>query len=257
MRNFLPSILIVSVMLVSGCGTRIPSPGLGDIDIASFMEEPRDAEEPEREDLSHADRVRRSVALQMSQALFSYKFSVGGVWPWQREFEPGQWTKWEFCDASEIPDLETELAFLKEAEEEISWWRLSLDPPDDDAIIYEALIAEPDFSVRRLRAKMGPEEPFEVPVTEGTYGYAAPLRITPESLEAASVGEVDINVPAGSFTARHIRYGIPERGEIELWLSETVPGGVIRYRYTSPEKEVFTASLTDYGRDAETLLESY
>lgn len=96
----------------------------------------------------------------------------------------------------------------------------------------------------------------EVPVTEKTV-YRPPRRLTTESVEGATIGTEEIQTPAGTFTARRVEYQGAAGGGATTWfLSENVPGNVVRYQATRGGNQ-YTSSLLDYGRDATTQLDSY
>jgi hypothetical protein len=207
---------------------------------------------------SQQSQQGQQYAAQMSQVMFSYMFAPGGIWPWQKEFKKGEWSSWVVKSGSSGEQFSSEIAYLKDAGDGLRWWRLIYRDGEDE-IIYEALIRQEDFSVRRMRAKINDEEPSEVPVTEGAaYGpYGPPRRITEESLEAAIQETTTLRVPAGKFTAERAEYGGAARGTIELWLNDSVPGGVVKYRFTAEEGGETTGNLKEYGTGAETILGSY
>ena len=128
-----------------------------------------------------------------------------------------------------------------------------------------ALTFHPKRTPLRLRRQFpGDEEPVEVPVEEDSY-YAPPRRLGEESVEGAKVGTVEVTVPAGTFTAKHIRFGDAAGGTWEWWLCDEVPGGVVRYASRSQtssdegESEAldpneYDIQLESYGDDAKSKL---
>ena len=245
MKTLFFPLLFLSI-LSTGCGRHMPSPFRG----SGFM--PRVSIDPRKAATGPMD-LESQAALHMSKAIFSGVMAPGGVWLWQEDYEPGQWTSWEAEGA------ETELAFLKDAGEGKQWWRIRLIPDDEDDLAYEALIDRESFSARRIRAAFGEDEPFEVPLSEmlslGERGE--PDRLKPEFLASIVTGVETVSVPAGIFRSKRASYEVPEGGKLELWLNDSVPGGVVRYRYTSPEGESLTGNLTGFGDGAVTLLGSY
>ena len=96
-----------------------------------------------------------------------------------------------------------------------------------------------------------------MPVEEGTYGYVEPRRLTRESMEGAIVGSETVRVPAGSYTAQHLRYGGMDAGTYEWWLVDDVPGGMVRYSRSYQEQDAegidpynWTVELIASGRGA-------
>ncbi|MEA3507054.1 MAG: hypothetical protein U9R36_06170 [Elusimicrobiota bacterium] len=202
-------------------------------------------------------RQGQHYASQMSQVMFSYMFAPGGIWPWQKEFKEGEWSSWVVKSGSSDEEFNSEIAYLADDGEGRRWWRLTYRDGEEE-LVYEALIRQEDFSIRRMRAKINDDEPSEVPVTEGGYGpYGPPRRITPESLEAAVQETMTLRVPAGKVTAERAEYGGAAGGTVELWLNDRVPGGVVKYRFTSDDGEGVTGNLKDYGTGAKTILGSY
>jgi hypothetical protein len=126
----------------------------------------------------------------------------------------------------------------------------------------EALFDRETGEFVRMRGKMpGDEEATEMPVEEGTYGYVQPRRLTQESMEGARVGVETVQVPAGSYRADHIRYGGTGSGTWDWWLSDQVPGGMVKYGRSFDEQDPegpdpynWTLELLDSGRGAQSEL---
>ncbi|MGM0568374.1 MAG: hypothetical protein ACQESB_04055 [Elusimicrobiota bacterium] len=247
--------LALMALIISGCGSVLPTPSLNlspDINISPGASGKTSVDEPEEPSAGRGN----AYAAQMAQPMFSYMFSPGGMWLWQKDFKEGQWASWLLTSDSQ-EQIDVEIALLKNAEESRKWWRLGYED-SGTKIIYEALVLMDTFSLRRLRAKTNGEEPFEVPVAENTLGtYGSPSRITPESLQAAIVETQNITVPAGTFSAQRAEFGVTSGGQLEIWLNEEVPGGVVKYRLTEDGDEIFHSELKDYGEGAETILNSY
>jgi hypothetical protein len=158
------------------------------------------------------------------------------------DYEPGEWTRWRMQDAdAEGVAPEMERAFLHRADDGREWWRVkyvSATEESRDSITVEALFDPDTGEFVRMRGKMpGEEEASEMPVEEGTYGYVEPRRLTRESMEGAIVGSETVRVPAGSYTARHLRYGGMDAGTYEWWLVDEVPGGMVRYSRSYQEQD--------------------
>jgi len=242
------SITILMALLISGCGTLsvpVPIPGIDispDINISA----------PAQQRIHPQDIQYQRNTFRM---MFSYFFSVGGIWPWQKEFKPGQWCRWQVKNDGETS--KEELALLKRMENNREWWRLRLNFGNkEDEIIFESLIDSADYSLRRLRSKMGENEPQEIPVAEGSY-ITKPVKLTQESVKAATVGKEKVSVPAGNFTCNHIKYSdITGEGTLELWVNYDVPGGVVKYSFGS-NGDSLVFELEDYGTGAKTILNSY
>lgn len=193
--------------------------------------------------------------VSQAQILFGHAFSAGGMWPAQATYEPGEWVQYRATVSGESEAaLDTlERAFLKETEDGNEWWRVR-GFQQGNRWIYEALVDPARGEVVRLRAKDPEGNVGEVPVTENTV-YRSPQRLTEESVEGATVGTENIETPAGTFSARHVEY---QGGTITWYLSEEVPGHVVKYQVENQQQEAaWTSTLVAYGTDATTMLDSY
>ncbi|MFW6134242.1 MAG: hypothetical protein ACOC5R_01545 [Elusimicrobiota bacterium] len=240
------SIIILMVLLISGCGTlSVPTPG---IDLSPDINVNAPAQQQTQ---PQTVQYERNAFRMMS----TYFFSVGGIWPWQKEFKPGQWCKWQMKTQGETN--KAELALLKRMKNNREWWRMRMNLENKkNEMIFESLINSTDYSLRRLRSKMGEGEPHEVPIAEGSY-IQKPIKLTQESVSAATVGQTKVSVPAGDFTCDHVKYGdITGKGTMELWVNYDVPGGVVKYRFEA-NGDSYTVELIDYGTGAKTVLNSY
>ena len=107
------------------------------------------------------------------------------------------------------------------------------------------------------------KEPGEIPVQENTSAWHSdPIRLTRDSLKAATKGIDTISTPAGRLKARHLVYKTGQ-GLGEWWLSDEVPGGMVKYQITSSEskedseKDMYGAQLTAFGSGAKSRLQSF
>ena len=198
------------------------------------------------------------VMVNQAQMLFGYAFSAGGMWPAQAEYEPGEWTTYQITSSGNGGAvLDTlERAHLKTTSDGNEWWRVR-GVQDGEAWVYEALLNPQTQEVRRLRTRDPNGEVGEVPVTEQTV-YQPPQELTEESIEGATVGTRDVTTPAGTFTARQVEYqGTMGRGTITWFLTDAVPGHVVKYKVESDQQEAWTSTLIASGSDATTRLGSY
>lgn len=193
--------------------------------------------------------------------LFGVAFQSGSyVVTDQDVYDPGEWTRWRMTDAGESTPTVIERAYLGPDDEGNQWWRVKyVNTEDDEEIVLEGLFTADRSELLRLRGKFPGEEAEEMPVEEGTYGYAEPTRLTEQSVEGATVGTESVTVPAGTFQARHVRYGQPG-STLEWWLSDEVPGNMVRYLQRAGEAgegevpQSWTAELEEYGSGAESEL---
>lgn len=196
--------------------------------------------------------------VSQAQVLFGRAFSAGGMWPAQASYATGEWVKYEATVSGEgEAALDTlERAFLKKTEDGNEWWRVR-GVQQNDRWVYEALVNPDRGEVVRLRAQDPDGNVGEVPVTENTV-YQSPQRLTEESVEGATVGTESIDTPAGTFSARHVEYQGGGGGTITWYLSEEVPGQVVKYQVRNQQQEAaWTSTLVAYGTDATTMLDSY
>ncbi len=196
---------------------------------------------------------------QYAQLAFGYAFGVGGYWIWQSPLAEGEWTKWIITNGKN-DKYNVEKAFLKKTENGKEWWRVSYQSVDQDTntVIFEGLFTSDMGELRRLRGKIGNEEPREIPVTEGTYVYSKPVKLTKESLQGATIGIENVTVPAGTFSSKHVKYSSLTGGFVEWWINSKVPGGIVKYRVTDNDGKVqFTSVLKSFGNGATTILNSY
>ena len=184
------------------------------------------------------------------------------------EYTEGDWTRWRFIEDGKDTGSWLERAFLKRTENGEEWWRVEMyDSGSEDTVVIEALLDSERSRVLRMRGKFPDREASEMAVEEGTV-LATPVELTEESLEGATVETGQVTVPAGSFTARHVRYGdLASGGTVEWWLVDNVPGGFVKYGTTSPrstEDEIegldssnFSLEMIAKGTGARTKLSSY
>lgn len=263
MKSSARSVLFLSLIAVTGCATAVGSV----IDTAA-----RTAGEGIGSAIG--SRAAGAVAARLPAVwtpdltgiyvnyLFTMAFHSGSYTFEGMDYQPGEWTRWRMTD-SEDPGQppEMERAFLHRRDDGMEWWRVKYvtDTGEGrDSLTVEALFDPTTGEFARMRSRMpGEVEAQELPVEEGAYGYVAPRRLTAASLEGATVGTASVRVPAGTYTARHIRYGGMGSGTHEWWLSDNVPGGAVKYgRHMSdverdgPDPYNWVAELAASGRNA-------
>ncbi|UCF98985.1 MAG: hypothetical protein JSV89_05460 [Spirochaetaceae bacterium] len=197
--------------------------------------------------------------IMQAQMVFSYAFSAGGMWAGQKEYKPGEYTKFEWSMEGE-DTIVLERAYLKELEDGKQWWRVSWE--DSEGLwIWEVLI-DPEESgsgqMLRMRARDADGNQGEVPVSGETV-YMPPAELTKESVQGATVAKEKVTVPAGTFQSDHVIYmAATGEGQVEFWLAPQIPGGVVRYLISEKGKgEVWTSDLIEFGKNATTILGSY
>lgn len=196
------------------------------------------------------------MAMQ-AQIMFSYSFSIGGLWIGQTGYKPGEWTKFELVEADENTPIVLERAFLKREDNGNEWWRVSWFE-DEESWIYEAQFSPTEGRLLRLRGKDADGNEGEIPITGETI-YVPPTEVTDESIQGATVGKETITTPAGTFDTDHVVYlATNVEGNIEWWTTDKVPGGVVKYLLKDKEEGVvWTSTLKAKGKDATTVLGSF
>lgn len=106
-----------------------------------------------------------------------------------------------------------------------------------------------------MRGRMpGEREANELMVPENMTTLAAwgmfRSRPTKESVDGATVGTENLTTPAGTFSAKRVRFGSTGARQ-EWWLSPQVPGGWVQYTVNAEDKEDgFTMRLVAHGTGA-------
>ena len=208
--------------------------------------------------------MRWQTAYLMQMAFSAQGYSIANA---ARDYEPGQYTEW-MVSGGDDEDTVSQMrrAYLFNDKKGNQWWQVVYDQVDgDDQVVLEALFTPDRDQMLRLRAEFPDGEgPREIPVEE--QNYHPPQRLTKESIEGATLGKESVSVPAGHFQARKVRFGEPGGGTQTWWLSDEVPGGVVKYAWDAPRGEeapdkaedmptdAYVVELQGYGSDARSRL---
>jgi len=268
-KVLIPVVLILSILLLlSGCSIfeRMLRRSVRDSVREEAEESVESAESGEPRDAGSGSETQsaqkapdpqwNNLMISQAQMIFPIAFSGGGFYVGQREYEPGEYTIFEWVSGNNDP-VTMEKAFLKITDDGRQWWRISW-TVDDDSWTYEVLLDPEEERMVRLRARDMDGVSGEIPVTDQSF-YVPPAEITEESVSGATVGTERITTPAGTFQADHVVFaGITGGGDMEWWLSKDVPGGVVKYLLTEGNnQEVWSSALAEYGSDAVTRLDSF
>lgn len=200
--------------------------------------------------------------------MFAMMYGTGAN-VFDKPYQPGQWTRWQMQGEDEDDKQVVERAYLMATADGGEWWRFkSISTSREgnrvvaDTIVLEGLfkrMSEGTQQLVRMRGKMpGEREPNEMMVpqnmsTVNTWGMFG-TRPTPESVEGATVGTETLRTPAGSFTAKRVRFGTPG-GRQEWWITDQVPGGWVKYRVSESDDEVnYVMELVAHGTGAKSEL---
>lgn len=178
-------------------------------------------------------------------------------------YQPGQWTRWELVGGGSSDKMVIERAFISKDDDGSEWWRYK-SVTSGDTLVLEGLFKNAGDGLQelvRMRGRMpGEREANELMVPENMTTLQAwgmfRSRPTKESVDGATVGTENVTTPAGSFSARRVRFG-GSGARQEWWLSSQVPGGWVQYVVRADEKEDgFTMRLAAHGTGARSELGS-
>jgi hypothetical protein len=188
--------------------------------------------------------------------MFVLAFNSGGYWVPGSDLRPGESVTFEFAEGDSRQRMER--AFLTQLPDGKMWFRVkwySLTEPD--TMVFEALFSADKSQVLRMRGKTSGQPAGEIPVEANTgFSWREPTYLTTESLNAAVVGTESITTPAGTYSAKHIRYNVMGGGTFEWWTTDGVPGGVAKYAGGNGG-QMYTQTLVAVARNATTELGSY
>lgn len=198
--------------------------------------------------------------------LFAVQY-LSGATMFEKDYVPGDWTKWRITTDEDGDVQETERAFIGRPTDGGEWWRMRTITKDDDGadtVTLEALF-KPETGneylqrLVRMRAKLpGNPEAQEMIVPEQwtTWNMMGAFtgRPTPESIEGATVGTESVTTPAGTFSAKHVRFG-QGGGTLDWWLSDATTGGWIKFSaLDNDRKPLYTMELIGKGTGAKSEL---
>jgi len=196
------------------------------------------------------------MMITQARMAFSYAFSAGGMWAGQKNYKPGEFTKFEWTMEGE-DSITIGRAFLKEIERGKQWWRVSWE--DSKGLwIWESLMDIPNSQMLRMRARDPDGNEGEVPIS-GESVFIPATELTRESVEGATADKGKVDVPAGRFQADHVIFMAGSGdAQIEFWLAPQIPGGVVKYLISQKGEGVFWKSeLVEFGNKTETVLNVY
>jgi hypothetical protein len=203
--------------------------------------------------------------------LFAVQY-LSGATMFEKDYKPGEWTRWQISTADNPDESQTtERAFLGRTSDKGEWWRLKTitnykdgDKSSADTVTLEALF-KPDSSneyvqqLVRMRGKLpGNADPQEMMVPQQWAMWnmmgAFPYKPTKESVEGATVGVEDVQTPAGSFKAKHVRFG-QGGGTLDWWLDDTAVGGWVKFSAIGDDKQAkYTMAMLGKGLGAKSEL---
>ena len=203
--------------------------------------------------------------------LFTIQY-LSGAAMFESNYKPGEWTKWSITTADDEDEKqETEKAFLGKTAEGAEWWRFKTITTykEDDKTMADTIVLESLFKPEpgneqiqqlvRMRGRFpGQTEAQEmmVPQQWGMWNLngAFQMKPTKESVDGATIGVETVTTPAGTFKAKHVRFG-QGGGTIDWWLDDTAVGGWVKFTATDNEKKPqYTMQLIGKGTGAKSEL---
>jgi hypothetical protein len=267
-KRIAPSLAAVSVLLLAGCSTMN-----GAIE-AALSKKAKPSAQPEAQASSapapSADAQPQSKGEGNAAPAYRYQFDAfyGGMWSmgWlgygDANYMPGQGTLWSFSGAGvKSQDSATlERALLKVNADKSQWWRFKLDS-GKTSLLYEFLVGS-DGEVRKVRYR----DPDTKAVDEfiPDRNRQQPARAsesqpkTRADMAGYLVGKEEVRVKGGSFLADHYLYVDGQgKGKSEFWLSDKVPGSMLKTVYAAKDDKTSTGELLQIESGVTTALASY
>jgi hypothetical protein len=204
--------------------------------------------------------------------IFALEYASGAS-VFEQPYKPGEWTRWTISEPGNTDGVQTiERAFLAMTADSSEWWRLKTITPykDNGQDKADTVIMEAQYKptspytkeIVRVRAKLpGNKDPQELMVPQGmgmiNYNGFFGSKPSKESVDGATIGTEKVDTKAGSFTAKHVRFG-NGGGNLDWWLTPDAPGGWVKFTGTSnssgDKKEVYTMEMVAKGTGAKSEL---
>jgi hypothetical protein len=196
-------------------------------------------------------------------ALFAMQYGTGATM-FETDYKPGEWTRWKMSSEGNDDVQTNERAFLGKPSDGGEWWRTKIVTSSDTISLESLLKAEggDDQAQKlvRMRGKLpGNAEPQELIVPEqyAMWNMSGSLgrRPTKESIDGATVGTETVTTPAGTFRAKHVRFGSGAGGTMDWWLDDTAVGGWVKFvMFDQDKKPRYTMELVAKGTGAKSEL---
>lgn len=188
---------------------------------------------------------------------------MSGATMLEEPFQPGEFAVYEVSQTGDDQKLIFERAFLGKTQDGGEWWRMKyvISQPGEkpDTVNLEALFkpqADVIKQVVRMKGKLpGSKEAQELMVPQHLTLLTSlfPMKPTQESIAGATIGTEQV---AGT-SAKHVKFGAPNGGALEWWMTPNVPGGVARFRISNTEDnktEIWTMEVKQHGKGAKSEL---
>ena len=252
----------VSVLLLSSCSTLMDIYLGGTSPMAPITEK---AESRISTALMDATGISDMQAGMVASMVYMNVFIAGGYAGGYTDYSEGEGVVWEVISKQNGDEerFEIERAFLKSLNDGSQWWLLRYSSQGDE-IIAEALL-DVDYKLLKFRYK-DPEyntirewiPRYETENTDKeTVNYSQVESYSDAMIEGDYLpyvkGTESVTVPAGAFNAKYARVevdygetdpkaaesaGIKDKLVYEWWISEDVPGNMVRYSWSRPAEGV-------------------
>ncbi len=188
--------------------------------------------------------------LMLYQLAYTQMFHIGGYGLHHDEFEEGQGAVWRMVaiEDDERTTFTAERALLSREDDGSSWWFLKYTPEDAETIEYEILV-DRDLNAREMYLKDPETDEIRHHRFTGDEQEEQERREGEESLEEAGyhtesfypedrdeyrVDRETVTIGAGSFETE-VLYHEEDGFEYTWWLSDTVPGQLVKYLFKDTE----------------------
>lgn len=205
---------------------------------------------------------------------YQYQFNAfySGMWNMgmfgfaDANYKVGQGTVWTFTDTDakgktkDKDSMTLQRALLKINADKSQWWRFKIESGrEKDTILYEFLVGA-DTVVQKVRYQDHDGVIGEfVPDAGQQQPQATDAPKSRADMAKYYVDKQTVQVKAGSFATDHYVYEDPKgRGTGESWVSDKVPGNLVKSLYTSKkDKKASTGELVEIQSGVKTTLSSY
>jgi hypothetical protein len=204
------------------------------------------------------------IAWGYIEQMFAYEYFSGAAML-EQPYKEGEWTRWRIAE-SDQPDQSSEIerAFIGTTADGNEIWRHRLienDGSKSDTLTIEGLFKpmgdNDSKQLVRARGKFPGDSAAQELIVPQQFAYlnmaaAMPFKPTKESIDGATVGTEDVKTGSGTtVSAKHVRFGgMGNGGSMNWWLSDSVPGGVVRFEMQDADKTSWTMELMGSGTGA-------
>ena len=254
-------VAVAAVILISGCSS------MQSAITSALVKQPEPAPAPAPQQPAQTPAPGPKTASPGAAMAYQYQFSAfyGGMWNmgWfgygDANYKVGQGTVWTFSGSKAKDSFSFERALLKINSDKSQWWRFKMDS-GKDTILYEFLVGA-DTVVQKVRYQDPDGNIGEFIPDKGQQQQPAASDAPKTRAEMAKyqVDKQRVQVKAGSFMTDHYLYTDEKgRGTAESWVSEKVPGNLVKSLYTSKkDNKTSTGELVQIETGVTTTLSSY